>query len=283
LANDPRAYRQSRKRDAHPLRQGIDLSTLPVIVYEEKQAKSLLPYLGVRHIVGGKPWDSYAKAHWVSELLKDSQTGFNIDDIKEMLGDSTGLIERLVSAYHVVRQLEQADRFDPKDSIKKGRGSADFPFSLIYNILDNATIRSWLKIPDSDKGIKPNPLPKDRLYDAADMVKMICGSKKEGFAPTINDSREIRSFARAIQDPLLFARLKKGEPLSTIQKETKQPFDRIVENFAGIVPLLEDSNTVVTSAELGSRNAEKLISTAERIDKLSRAILKSLKDMVSNK
>lgn len=47
------------------------LEQLPVSVFEHKD-EELIAYLGAKHIRGSKPWDSYAKAHRLFELMSAS-------------------------------------------------------------------------------------------------------------------------------------------------------------------------------------------------------------------
>jgi len=278
LANDERAVSQDKKRKAYPLADGITIDTIPVIVYEgDDAAQQLLPNLGVRHIVGGKPWDSYAKAHWVATTLAAGTSNLDIAGIKAMLGDTSNLIERLVSAYHVVLQLQKKSLFDPEDTVKKGRGSANFPFSLIYNTLDRPGVRKWLKLPEIKKAtFKANPLSRDRLEDASYLLKMICGSHKDDFPAAIKESRQISELARSVIDPVSFSRLKKGEPLAVVAQDTLPAYQRIVDNLAAAKPKLADANTVLSESPLDLDSAEELLPTAKQVLRLASQVAKAL-------
>jgi hypothetical protein len=283
LADDPRAVAHKKKRDAHPLRDGVLLAAVPVMVYPKKTGtKHLLPYLGVRHIVGGRPWDSYAKAHWVADTLEATDNSLSLSDIKAMLGDTKGLIERLLVAYQLIQQLQANDLFDPSDSVKKGRGSAAFPFSLVYNALDDRSLRKWLELPDTEDARKPNPLPKSRLTDASWLVKLICGSTKEMFAPAINDNRKLLALSRAVQNPETFAQLKRGDSVEDVEREVTPPDQRVLEDLVAATPHLEDCHTVITKAPLTPGEASKLHPTAQKVARLAISISNTIKTQTGN-
>lgn len=270
LAGDERAKGQIKRKHAYPLRPGVKFDTVPVIVYNSSVNRAkLLPYLGVRHIVGGTEWDSYAKAHWIAETIGDTHNALTLDEIKAMIGDNTGLVERLLTSYHLVQQLEDEDLFEPADSIKRGRGSAEFPFSLIYNALDISSLRKWLGLPEGKKATRKNPVPPDRLNDAATLVRMICGSKRDDFAPSIQESRDLRDLAEAVRVPELFSRLKRGQSLREVVREIYAANDRILENLTAAMEPLEDSVTLLTKTPLSSKDAQPLVSTAKKVRRLS--------------
>ncbi len=278
LANDPRAASQKKKRDSHPLRDGVALDKVPVMVYPKSiGTRHLLPYLGVRHIVGGRPWDSYAKAHWVAETLAAPNNKLSLFDIKAMLGDTKGLTDRLLVAYQVVQQLQSNNLFDPQDSVKKGRGSAAFPFSLIYNTLDDRSLRKWLEIPDDEAAQQPDPIPKRRLSDAASLVRLICGSLKESFPPAVQDNRKLRALSQAVQDPVTFAQLKQGTSIEEVEREILPPDQRVLNNLVAASPYLEDSVTILTKAPLSEMDAGRLHPEALKVSRLATSISKTLK------
>src|SRR5260370_825723 len=76
-------------------KEGKPITTLPVIISEGREGlRTVLPYLGIRHIVGALPWDSYAKAVWADEISHSSD--LSIADISQMIGDDSATVSRLV-------------------------------------------------------------------------------------------------------------------------------------------------------------------------------------------
>lgn len=278
LASDVRANAHKKKKEAHPLREGVSLTEIPVMVYPKTTGtRHLLPYLGVRHIVGGRPWDSYAKAHWVAVTLDTPGNDLSLSDIEAMLGDTKGLTKRLLGSYRVIQQLQAKELFDPNDSVKKGKGSASFPFSLIYNALDIGSLRRWMELPGNEKDLEPDPIPNSRLADAASLVRLICGSTKEDFPPSIKDSRQIRALSQAVQNPETFTQLKQGATVEQVEREVMPSDERVLENLVSATPPLEDCITVLTKTPLSQAEAARLFPTAQKVRHLAISVSKTLK------
>jgi len=131
LADDPRAKSHAKLREAHPLAEGAEIDPVPVVVYRQgTEPKHLLPYLGFRHIVGARAWDSYAKAAWIARMLETDGDAVSLEQIEEMTGDTRGTIARLLSGYYLVRQLIDQEKFFPNESERRvgaARLSSRFP------------------------------------------------------------------------------------------------------------------------------------------------------------
>ena len=135
LTGDARAAGQKRLREQyskmHEENGRKRVNPVPVIVYKGKNAwKEVLPYVGVRHIVGFLEWDSYAKAAWVDQVLRDHR--LSLKEVMEMLGDKNDTARRMLAGYRFVNQLIRTGQFRPDQSQRKGRGSnPDYPFSWV--------------------------------------------------------------------------------------------------------------------------------------------------------
>jgi ParB-like chromosome segregation protein Spo0J len=133
LAGDGRAKNHSKRTAEYQKLQAAHhrsaITEIPVISFDEGHSpKELISYLGVRHLAASLPWDSYAKAAWIAEVVKDGQ--LSMEDISMMTGDKNKTIARLLHGYYVIGQLVDTGNFNPEACIKKGRGSnADFAFS----------------------------------------------------------------------------------------------------------------------------------------------------------
>lgn len=78
-----------------------DLRILPVIVYNTRA--EIVPYLGVRHIVGIQKWDSYAKARYIAMMVN---TGNAIDDVADSIGDKQGAVNKNYLCYRLLAQAQ---------------------------------------------------------------------------------------------------------------------------------------------------------------------------------
>lgn len=218
LANDPRAAKHAKRganaRDLQEKSGQRPITTIPVIRFKEgDQEKELLSYLGVRHIASSMPWDSYAKAAWVAEVVTSGR--LTSEEIGMMTGDQNRTIARLLHGYYIVQQMVDTGHFLPESSLRKGRGSAtEFPFSWVYTLFGYPVARKRLGISDNPM---PNPIPEDRLKDAQVVFQRMFGDKLAGIEPAIEDSREIGDYAAALGSDKWFAELRRGRTLTEIE------------------------------------------------------------------
>ena len=197
IARDPRASGHTSLSDSYQSSNFSAKSLLPVKVYDwakPEHRRKLLPFLGIRHIVGAQQWDSYAKAAWVAVTLKESE--LSIDDIRRMIGDEQKFIDRIVEGYYFVEQALEENAYDPHVSLRNGRGSfQEFPFSWVYTALGYKSIRSFLGLP-KEITIQEKPIETNSMTQAGKLLVYMFGSS--GRHAAIDDSREIGTLAQAL-------------------------------------------------------------------------------------
>jgi hypothetical protein len=276
LDRDPRAKHEKKRQEHYGIlhaKHGYPrINPVPVIIFEgPNAAKELLPYLGVRHIVGSTDWDSFSKAAWVANVVKGRD--LNLDDVMQMIGDDMRQSERMLAAYYMVDQLIRAGRFDPADSIKRGRGSnAEFPFSLVYNALDNASIWEWVGFTTPKSALKENPVPKSRLADAELLLLLLCGSRSKGFQPAIKESREIRDLAKAISDPAQRLELKRGKSVAEAVVEALPAKERVVESLGNVRAELQALVGVLARGRLTAADATEVLPLSRDVREVAKKV-----------
>jgi hypothetical protein len=280
LAGDPRAKahekRIARFRSLMAAHDTSPPTTVPVILRTSR--REILAYLGVRHISSIQPWDAYAKARWVSDVLEGDE-GLTIADISEMVGDQFRTVARIVEGYRVVRQLEQEQRFTPSQSSRAGRGSnVDFPFSWVYTALGYNTIREWLSLGALDASAeKKAPLEKGKLDDAASLMTMLFGDSRKDVAPNVSDSRQISDLARAVGDPVQRRRLQSGKSVEEVIEDAKPPKERV---FACLLETRDQLSKAVVACveitELGDRL--ELLPEAKKVERLAGRVRSELSE-----
>ncbi|TAJ75995.1 MAG: hypothetical protein EPO42_13620 [Gallionellaceae bacterium] len=123
-----------------------DLSILPVIIYKER--KDVLPYLGVRHITGNKKWDSYAKARYINEMIKES---YSVEDIEQEVGDRAQAVRKSAIAFNLLRQAQE--------ELDYGIENAKEDFSLLLLAVGSRPVKKFLGWQTEVKGtVKSLPL-----------------------------------------------------------------------------------------------------------------------------
>jgi hypothetical protein len=281
LLGDERAVSQANRAKSHPLRPGAreKLQILPVLLVENRE--KVLPYLGMAHIVGNKTWDSHAKAAWAVSVLDKNVYPGGLAQIAEEIGDTNRTLERMVEAYRFVTQLQSSGRFVPESSVKKGRGSASYPFSWVYTALQFASIREYLAF-DTERGeliTDRDPIPASKLDEAAELLTWMFGNKDKKIEPRLDDSREIPDLAAAVTNRTQLSHMRIGMSLAESREAVRPPTARLTD---GLVIAEESLKTVLgilatTVATLGQEELEALIAGARRVRDLASHIGKTLK------
>lgn len=278
LAGDERAKNQTKRthtfQELQQAHNRAPILTVPVIWYEEDESpKELISYLGVRHLAASLPWDSYAKAAWIAQVITDGQ--LSLDDISRMTGDQHRTISRLLHGFYVVGQLVERGLFNPEAAIKKGRGSnADFAFSWVYTLLGYPAARARLGIAETPQ---PNPIPDSRLDDAKQVFTRLLGNKEMGKAglPAIEDSREIGDYAAALVDDTKFRLIVKGYTLEDIENELQPTHQRISEGLDDIERSMAEIITLISKEPPSSGDAAKNLPQVAKIANLANSIQKA--------
>jgi hypothetical protein len=280
LLGDERASSQVNRAKSHPLQAAREkLEILPVLLVESRE--KVLPYLGMAHIVGNKTWDSHAKAAWAVNVLDQKLYPGGLAQIAEEIGDTNRTLERMVEAYRFVTQLQSSGRFVPESSVKKGRGSAVYPFSWVYTALQFASIREYLAF-DTERGeliTGRDPIPVSKLDEAAELLTWMFGNKDKNIEPRLDDSREIPDLAAAVTNRSQLSHMRLGMSLAESREAVRPPTARLTD---GLVAAEEALKTVLgvlatTVSSLSPEELESLIAGARRVRDLANHISKTLK------
>jgi hypothetical protein len=277
LAGDPRARRHSKRRDQYQAIQQKhgrpEIRTVPVRVL--KKDRDLTSYLGVRHIAAPQPWDSYAKAKWIDDVLTSQE--LSLEDVSEMIGDQHRTVARILEGYRFVRQLIDAAQFVPSDSHRAGKGSnPEYPFSWVYTALGYSPIRNWLELKDGSQ--IPNPIPTAKLHDGGRFMKLLFGSKSGSDAclPAISDSRQIKDLAKAIADPDMRSFLLRGKPVADVLMLARPATERVADHLLDAEESLNSALEPLNSGQLVGEEASPLLEPAKRVRSLAIQVFKKV-------
>ncbi|MDE0395999.1 MAG: hypothetical protein OYK82_14610 [Gammaproteobacteria bacterium] len=253
------------------------IDPVPVILFDENEKVDIiLSYLGVRHIAAAQPWDSYAKAVWVANVVE--QRGWQIQNVARMIGDQHRTINRLLEGYYLIQQLVTTGHFHPEDSVRRGRGSVtEYPFSWVYTILGYVAVRNFLQF--SNGRAKKDPLSEDNLPRGALLLQAMFGDKSCGRNSAVGDSRQLGALAAALASQKKIRLLEQGKTISEIDTLT-QPIERRLSDGLGFVrETLRDLIARVSEEDIDSSSAGDLLPTASGNRKLSVELHKRLRDI----
>ena len=177
-----------------PVRE--DLGVLPAIVYPVR--KEVLPYLGVRHITGNKKWDSYAKARYIADMLRE---GHSVEEIEGQVGDRAQSIRKSAIGYYMLHEA--------KEELDWNIDKAKADFSLILLAIGQRNIKlflGWSKTVPNTEQIKTLkleeirlelPVPENHLQSLRELLSWLYGEGSK-VRPVINESRDITNYLSAV-------------------------------------------------------------------------------------
>lgn len=251
-----------------------EYNPVPCIEYDQESEKDLLSYLGVRHIVSTKDWDSYAKAIWINRVSADHD--ISIDDISIMIGDKNNTVRRLLEGYKFMDQLQRTGEYDPrKQSQRKGRGSnSSFPFSWVYTVLGYTPVRDYLEIDDDIS--KDNLIPNEKIPDAKLLTVAMFGDKVAGVPGAISDSRELGNLAKIFLDTDKVAQLRAGSTVKQIEFEST-PTDKFLSGaLVSTEKILSTVMARLASDPPTKQVAQDTLPRSTKVMNLSKSILTTL-------
>jgi hypothetical protein len=284
LAGDPRARDQAKRtRDFQAIqneRRRKPVTHVPVLLYDESAySEALLPYLGVRHIAASQPWDSYAKAAWVAKVLKKGR--LSLETVSQMIGDQHRTVARLLEGYYFVNQLIESGRFNPQDSLRRGRGSnPEYPFSWVYTALGFKPVRKWLGLEDLTEGRKKSPVPKGKVDDARELMAFLLGNKSGKREPAISDSRQIADLAIALGDPERRDMLRRGKTIEEIVALSKPAAERMSTGLFDAQEALTSVLVPLSQGEITEEQARPLESPSRKVKSLAFEVHKKIMSLI---
>lgn len=255
------------------------IENIPVITFPHGEQKQILPYLGVRHIASTQPWDSYAKAAWVAQGVETNK--LTVPDIAKMIGDQHKTIQRLLEGYYLVNQLIDTGKFDPNDSIRKGRGSmSQYPFSWVYTILMYVTVRKFLGIENYSAQDK-KPLKKENLQKGEFLLRSMFGSRSRGQHSAIDDSRQLGRLSKVYDDDEKIHLLKLGKNIDEIETLTQPIKQQLAEELDLTKDMLRTLIARLVEHGISQDAAEDLVHSSTRNKKLAIKLDKELQKIAS--
>jgi len=237
-----------------------DINVLPAIVYCTRD--EVVPYLGVRHIVGIQKWDSYAKARYIAKLVDE---GKKLKDVENQIGDSQGSARKNYISYKLVQQS--------KDEFEYNTENAEEHFSLLILAIGQGKIKRYLGLPTRIKDTDPEaPVPKEKVDNLNNLMSWLYGDERD--PPVIKESRDITNYLTyVVESPNALKHLEKT-------RELVEAYDLSDGEEKMVLRYLAKANdqlkTVLGIVHL--HKTEDVKEEAEKCHKTSQQILKTVKE-----
>lgn len=234
-----------------------DLRVLPVIIYPHRD--EVVPYLGVRHIIGIVKWDPYAKARYLAKMI---ESGSTVEQVQEQIGDTQNAV---LKSYVCYRLLEQA-----KDELEYKAKAAKNDFSLLMVALNQQRIKQYLGLPRKLADVDfESPVPEDKLDNLNDLLTWVFGDGKK--QPAIHDSRQISMLGHIVANNEATVYLKQTNNLL-------EAYDRTSGEEEVLLKKLNDANRNLEFA-LGIAHLHRtpdVLEQAERCVKTANTLLETV-------
>lgn len=184
-------------------------SEVPVVVVGERHEVDAL--LGFRHISGIEPWDPYAQARFVAELV---QRNPNFAEVARIVGRSESEVRSMYRDHDIVEQARAEFGIDT--------GRVEKAFGVLNAAMGIVKIREYVGAP-APRHVDAEyfPIPEGGQENLARLFEYIYGDAR-GRGRVISDSRQLRTLAAILSEPTGSAErtLRKTRDLEAALSET---------------------------------------------------------------
>jgi hypothetical protein len=162
--------------------------SVPVLVVDNPAV--VAPLLGFRHISGIEPWDPYAQARYIAQLV--DRDGHSLDEVADIVGRPR---TEIASKYRDFDILAQADQMGI--STKRARKS----FGVFNNAMGRRAVRAFIGAPDP-RVVDPAlfPLDSGAAPQLSTLITLVFGDS-HGKGRVITDSRQLGQLANILAEP----------------------------------------------------------------------------------
>ncbi len=210
------------------------LDPVPVKVYQNRS--EIVPYLGVRHITGVKPWDSQAKAKYILALVNE---GYGIAEITKKVASRSDVVTRgLLTLYLINQSNEIADTPWEEEA-------ESFSFSLLYTAILYSSVRKYLGITQANtENPQPSPVPLARKRELLQVMTDLYGSPDGSKPPRLTDSRNIKKLAAVYDSKEALEAFMAGATLEQAYRKSGGEKAELIELIQEASRKLDDANAI---------------------------------------
>ncbi len=243
------------------------IKELPVVVCDSRE--SLWKYVGFKHVNGPQDWDSIAKAEYIFRVHREYDVP--LEEIASTIGDDNATVKRLYRGLTVLQQAEKAGVFDRKDSWKK-----KFPYSHLWTGLGYTGIQQFLDI-KADDWANPDPVPKKRTPQLAELCLWLFGSREKDIRPVVmSQNPDLRALDETLRSSNGYAALRAKLPLQIALKASRGDKALLREAMILAEQTLKEARGYIPT---GYEGEPDLLEKAAMMNKLVRSIQEEMAEM----
>jgi hypothetical protein len=251
-----------------------ELGKLPAIVYPSRE--SLWTTVGFRHINGIKPWDSFSKAKYVSEV--HIKYNVPLDEIANRIGDHHATVKRLYRGYKILEQAESSGVFDKGD-----RARNRFYFSHLYTAVDQKEFQDFLGI-DRETSLRREPVPESNLDELEELMKWLYGKKSERIEPVVRKQNpDLNTLRKVISKPESLSALRGGHSLESSHLIAIGEKKRFQDALISAKVELQNAKATVIPGYSGEENLDNIIQEIIDIAHSVEEDMEKRRDLLSSK
>jgi hypothetical protein len=266
------------------LRTKIGASGIPDLPAEAKEQLRKLPviectreevwqYIGFKHVNGPQDWESIAKAQYIARVHNEYR--ISLEELARRIGDRHDTVKRLYRGLMVLNQAEQSGVFSRDD-----RFYSRFAYSHLYTGLGYCGVQEFLGL-SSEKGFKPNPVPRNKLDNLGELCLWLYGSKKQDRKPLIRSQNpDLRNLDEVLRSGDGLAALRNGLPLETSLNVSRGDKRRLLEAMVMAEQKLKEAKGLVLT---GYEGDSELYRKAEAINIIARSLKKEMGEIIAAK
>lgn len=137
-------------------------SEIPCLIFEDK--KTILKYLGYRHVTGIKPWKSLEKARYLDTLKEtlDREMSFEQKciELAKMIGSRNDYVRRILIGFRIYKYIEENRFFDIA-----GLDDTRFYFANLMDSLNRPNIAIFLGIREIGEYVPEQEINYDHIKE----------------------------------------------------------------------------------------------------------------------
>jgi hypothetical protein len=210
------------------------LNPVPVKVYASRE--EIVPYLGVRHITGVKPWDSISKAKYIKKLIEND---IPIKEVTKIVASRSDVVSRSLLTLYVINQANEITEESWEEEARS------FKFSWLYTALGYIGIRNYLGLDSTAlEDPKPNPVPENKHKELLHVMEDLYGTPDEKRRPRLSDSRQISKLASIYEIKVSLDAFRAGASLEEAFRKSGGEREQLVELLQEASYKLDEANGI---------------------------------------